>query len=88
MLCWKPSVWPTSCAATKASSSPISSSGSGSVRARGSSGATCTKYQSRTKFMTLWWNWMSVSRISPVRGSCTCGPLAFWTVDGSQRMTE
>ena len=31
---------------------------------------------------------MSVSRISPVRGSWTCGPEAFWTVDGSQRMTE
>jgi hypothetical protein len=24
-------------------------------------------------------------RISPVRGSCTCGPTEFSTVDGSQR---
>ena len=31
---------------------------------------------------------MSDSRISPVRGSCTWGPEAFSTVDGSQRMTE
>ncbi len=26
-------------------------------------------------------------RISPVRGSCTCGPTAFSVVDGSQRIT-
>ena len=25
-------------------------------------------------------------RISPVRGSCTCGPCAFSVVDGSQRI--
>ena len=31
---------------------------------------------------------MSASRISPVRGSCTCGPEAFSVVDGSQRITE
>ena len=53
MLCWKPSVWPTSCATTYSSSRPIRSSGSGSFCARGSSGPTCTKYQSRTRFMTL-----------------------------------
>ena len=35
MLCWKPSVWPTSCATTYSISRPIRSSGSGSVlRAR------------------------------------------------------
>ena len=54
MLCWKPSVWPTSCAATYSTSRPMSASGSGSVFARGSSGPACTKYQSRTRFMTLW----------------------------------
>jgi hypothetical protein len=32
---------------------PISSSGSGSFCARGSSGPTCTKYQSRARFITL-----------------------------------
>ena len=53
MLCWKPSVWPTSCATTYSSSRPIRSSGSGSFWARGSSGPTCTKYQSRARFMTL-----------------------------------
>ncbi len=31
---------------------------------------------------------MSAFRISPVRGSEMCGPLAFSTVDGSQRITE
>ena len=31
---------------------------------------------------------MSLSRISPVLGSCTCGPEAFCTCDGSQRITE
>ena len=38
MLCWKPSVCPTSCAATYSIRRPIRSSGSGSVFARGSSG--------------------------------------------------
>ena len=33
-----PSVWPTSCATTKRSNSPIKSSGSGNFAARGSSG--------------------------------------------------
>ena len=41
MLCWKPSVWPTSCATTYCISWPMRSSGSGSVFARGSSGPTC-----------------------------------------------
>src|ERR1039458_5995156 len=31
---------------------------------------------------------MSAFRISPVRGSEICGPLAFSVVDGSQRITE
>ena len=54
MLCWKPSVCPTSCATTYCISSPIRSSGSGSFCARGSSGPTCTKYQFARRFMTLW----------------------------------
>ncbi len=36
----------------------------------------------------LWYIWMSDSRISPVRGSLTCGPLAFSIVEGSHRTTE
>ena len=88
MLCWNPSVWPTSCAATYSISRPMRSSGSGSVLARGSSGPTWTKYQFRARFITLWWNWMSLSMISPLRGSLMCGPEAFSVVDGSQRMTE
>src|SRR5436305_1346761 len=31
---------------------------------------------------------MSAFKISPVRGSLMCGPLAFSVVDGSQRITE
>ena len=64
------------------------SSGSGSFAARGSSGPTCTKYQERSRFITLWCIWMSASRISPVRGSEMCGPKAFSVVEGSQRITE
>ena len=54
ILCWNPSVCPTSCATTYSNRRPISSSGSGSFCARGSSGPTCTKYQSRARFITLW----------------------------------
>ena len=39
-------VWPISCATTNSSSRPISESGNGIVRARGSSCAACVKYQS------------------------------------------
>ena len=64
------------------------SSGSGSFWAAGSLGEAWMKYQSRASLMTLWYIRMSASRISPVRGSLTCGPMAFSTVDGSQRMLE
>ena len=63
----------------------MSESGIGSLRARGSSGATCVKYQERCRFSTLWNMRTEPFRISPVRGSCTCGPTAFSVVDGSQR---
>ena len=33
-----------------------------------------TKNQLRSRFITLWYQPMSDSRISPVRGSWTCGP--------------
>jgi len=88
MLCGKPSECPTSCATTYARASPTTSSGSGSFCARGSLGEACTKYQSRISLITLWNIRMSASRISPVRGSLTCGPIAFSMVEGSQRMVE
>ena len=60
----------------------------GSFWARLSLGEACTKYQSRTSLSTLWYIRTSASRISPVRGSLTCGPKAFSVVEGSQRMVE
>ena len=88
MLCGKPSEWPTSWAATYWISRPIRESGRGRSAARSSSGPTCTKYQSWARFITLWNIWMSASRISPVRGSWTWGPMAFSICDGTQRITE
>ena len=64
----------------------MSESGMGSVRARGSSCAACVKYQSRCRFSTFWNMRTEPFRISPVRGSLTCGPTAFSVVDGSQRI--
>src|SRR6266545_2552326 len=87
MLCWNPSVCPTSCATTNCSRRPISESGNGSFCARGSSGATCVKYHARCRFRMLWNILTDPLRISPVRGSCTCGPTEFSTVDGSHRTT-
>ena len=45
------------------------------------------KYQSRLRLMTFWKMRALPLRISPVRGSLTCGPTAFSVVLGSQRMT-
>ena len=62
-------------------SSPMTSSSNSIPRASSLAGAVCTKNQLRSRFITLWYHWMSLSRISPVRGSCTCGPDAFWIGD-------
>ncbi len=64
----------------------MSESGSGRLRARGSSWDACVKYQSRCSFRTFWKMRTEPFRISPVRGSLTWGPTAFSTVDGSQRI--
>ncbi len=85
--CWSPMVCPTSCATTNWRSLPISESGIGRVRARGSIAAAWVKYQARWRFRMLWNMRTEPLRISPVRGSCTCGPTAFSIVDGSQRTT-
>ena len=44
------------------------------ARAAGLTAAVWTKYQLRSRFITLWYQPMSDSRISPERGSETCGP--------------
>ena len=64
----------------------MSESGNGMLRARASSCDACVKYQARCRFNTLWNIRTEPLRISPVRGSCTCGPTAFSTVDGSHRI--
>ena len=64
----------------------MSESGIGSMRARGSSGEACVKYQSRCSLSTFWNMRAEPLRISPVRGSLTCGPTAFSVVEGSQRI--
>ena len=58
-------------------SSPMIASSNLTPRASSLAAAVCTKNQLRTRFITLWYHWMSLSRICPVRGSCTCGPEAF-----------
>ena len=69
MLCGSPMVCPTSWADTKRISSPITSSSNFTPRAFSSRAAVCTRYQLRSRFITLWYHWMSLSRISPVLGS-------------------
>ena len=65
-----------------AAGGPSSESGIGSLRARGSSCAAWVKYQSRWRFSTFWNMRTEPLRISPVRGSLTCGPTAFSVVLG------
>ena len=58
------------------------------VKRAGSSGPTCDTYHIAARFWMLWYINTSASRISPLRGSATCGPCAFSTVDGNHRTTE
>src|SRR6266550_72047 len=88
MLWRSPRLWPTSWVATYASIRPISESGNGSVRARGSAAPACVQYHASTRLATLWKKPMLAFRISPERGSLTLGPYAFSFVDGSQRIVE
>jgi hypothetical protein len=54
-LCWKPNVWPTSWATTNSTSRPMSVSGNGHRRARGSRWPTWLKYHTRCRAMMLWY---------------------------------
>ena len=77
MLWGSPNVCPTSWDDTNRTSSPMTSSSNSTARAWGFAAAVYTKYQFLTRFMTLWYHWMSLSRISPERGSWMWGPEAF-----------
>ena len=67
--------------------SPITSSGSGSFCAFGSSGDTWVKYQVSTSFSTSCQKIACEEMTSPLRGSTTAGPIAFWRPLGVQRIT-
>ena len=86
---WRsPNVCPTSWEDTKRISSPISSSSNNGLRAPGSMAPACTIYQLYNRLMTLWYQLICVSRISPLRGSCTWGPLAFGISEGLYTIAE
>ena len=76
ILCGNPIVCPTSCAETNRIKRPIISSLNSTPLASGFMAAVCTKNQFRSRVITLWYQLMSDSKISPDRGSLTCGPLA------------
>src|SRR3990170_3756528 len=79
MLCCSPSAWPISCVITWRIVSPISSSGMSSVRAPGFAAPVSIISRLRYERMWLWYQVISLFRISPVRGSEVCGPTALRT---------
>ena len=76
MLWGSPKVWPTSWEETNCIKRPITSSLKATPCASGFMAAVCTKYQLRNRLITLWYQLMSDSKISPLLGSLTCGPFA------------
>src|SRR5512138_1927430 len=79
MLWGRPNAWPTSWVTTFRIVSPISSSGVFSVRAAGLDAAVSMSNRLRYDRMWLWYQVMSLSMISPVRGSAVLGPMALRT---------
>ncbi len=88
MLCGRPSACPTSCVITLRIVSPISSSGMSSERAAGLAAPVSIIRRLRYDRMWLWYQVMSLSMISPVRGSDVLGPTALRTSEAAQRTTE
>ena len=74
MLCGRPSVWPTSWLDTNRINWPMIESANAVPRTDGLTAAVWIRNQSRSRFCTLWYQPMSLSRISPLRGSTTLGP--------------
>src|SRR6187401_3620016 len=78
----RPSVCPTSCDETNCTKRPINSSGNTICLARVSLGPAWTIYQLRISSITLWYQLIWLSIISPLRGSEILGPLAFAMSEG------
>ncbi len=74
MLCGSPIAWPISCVITCSIASSMRRSVSGSCRASGLAAPVWTIIQFRYERMWLWYQTMSDSMISPVRGSEVLGP--------------
>src|SRR3954468_12033051 len=88
MLWGRPSAWPISCAITWRIVSPMSDSGMSRVRAPGFEAPVSVRSRLRYERMWLWYHTMSLSMISPVRGSEVLGPCALRTRLAAQRTTE
>src|SRR5829696_4464973 len=88
MLCGRPNACPTSCVMTLRIVSPMSSSGISSERAAGLAAPVSTIRRLRYDRMWLWYHVMSLSMISPVRGSAVLGPTALRTRLAAHLTTE
>ena len=60
----------------------------GNLRAASFCAEHIAKYQDWLSFSTSCQRIKWVLMISPLRGSCTCGPIAFCTGKAAQRTTE
>src|SRR5688500_4765589 len=88
MLCGRPNACPTSWVMTWRIVSPMSSSGIASVRAAGFDPPVSMSRRLRYDRMWLWYHVMSLSMISPVRGSAVLGPTALRTRLAAHLTTE
>src|SRR5688572_33020418 len=88
MLCGRPSACPTSCAITCRIASHIWDSSIGSLRAPGFAAPVSSMMRLRYERRWLWYHTMSLSMISPVRGSAVLGPCALRVRLAAQRTTE
>src|SRR5690349_16424963 len=88
ILCGRPNAWPTSCVMTLRIVSPMSGSGMSSVRADGFAAPVSIISRLRYDRMWLWYQVMSLSMISPVRGSAVLGPTALRTRLAAHLTTE
>src|SRR3954463_6664450 len=88
MLCGRPNACPISWVTTLRMVSPMSASGISSVRAAGFAAPVSIIRRFRYERMWLWYHVMSLSMISPVRGSAVLGPTAFRTRLAAHLTTE
>src|SRR5512143_3123266 len=88
MLCGRPNACPTSCVMTFRIVSPRRGPGISSVRAAGFAAPGSMRSRLRYERMWLWYPVMSLSMISPVRGSAVLGPMALRTRLAAHLTTE